>query len=93
MHSELPGLAMNSHFVSVGSSAAVAVPASKLAVKAKATKLAAKMVRILILNPPLGSVGGRSPLSSFERALILEHDAPEPALSGRPDDNKRTYSV
>jgi hypothetical protein len=64
-----------------------------MAVKAKAAKPAAKMVRILILNPPLGSVGGRSPLSSFERALILEHDAPEPALSGGRDDNKRTYTV
>jgi hypothetical protein len=93
MHSELPGLAMNSHFGSVGSSAALAAPASNKAVKAKATKLAAKIERILILNPPLGSVGGRSPLSSLERALVLEHDAPEPALSSGGDDNKRTYTV
>jgi hypothetical protein len=93
MHSELPGLAMNSHFVSVGSSTAAAVPAVKPAVEAKTAKATAKMVRIFILNPPLGSVGGRAPLSSFERALILEHDAPEPAISGRRDHNKRTYTV
>jgi hypothetical protein len=92
MHSELPGLAMNSHLVSVGSSAATAVPASKLAVRTKAAKLAAKMVLILILNPPLGSVGGRSHFR-LERTLVLERVAPEPALSGRPDDNKRTYTV
>jgi hypothetical protein len=64
-----------------------------MTVKANTTKPAAKIERILILNPPLGSVGGRSPLSSLERALVLEHDAPEPALSGGGDDNKRTYTV
>src|ERR1700733_1870542 len=108
MQTGLPGLAMNSQppEVSIGGSgssaffaarsrcgAAAATPVSSIATTAKTVIVTAEIVRNLILNPPLGSVGGRSPLSSCERALVLERHAPKPALSGPPDDNKRTYSV